>query len=125
MRTQQSFWAIAEKVIHSPGCWSLNTHQMGPYMSTYTVSQPLNIFLTDKYLHFTCVVDLISLFFPLLDGEAAQFSWFRRMKIAIGIAQGLRYLHTELEPPFAISELNSNSVYVTEDFTPKVHHVLF
>jgi hypothetical protein len=44
------------------------------------------------------------------------------MKIAIGIAQGLRYLHTELQPPFAISELNSNSVYVTEDFTPKVPH---
>jgi hypothetical protein len=44
------------------------------------------------------------------------------MKIAIGIAQGLRYLHTELQPPFAISELNSNSVYVTEDFTPKVRH---
>ncbi|KAM0867672.1 hypothetical protein ACQ4PT_041853 [Festuca glaucescens] len=53
-------------------------------------------------------------------GEAAQLSWFRRMKIAIGIAQGLRYLHTELQPPFAISELNSNSVYVTEDFTPKL-----
>ena len=53
-------------------------------------------------------------------GEAAQFSWLRRMKIAIGIAQGLRYLHTESQPPFAISELNSNSVYVTEDFTPKL-----
>nr|CAJ86176.1 H0306F12.6 [Oryza sativa] len=54
------------------------------------------------------------------DGEGAQLSWLRRMKIAIGIAQGLRYLHTELQPPFAISELNSNSVYVTEDFTPKL-----
>jgi hypothetical protein len=54
------------------------------------------------------------------DGEGAQLSWLRRMKIAIGIAQGLKYLHTELQPPFAISELNSNSVYVTEDFTPKV-----
>ncbi|KAL6651745.1 hypothetical protein ACP70R_010670 [Stipagrostis hirtigluma subsp. patula] len=53
-------------------------------------------------------------------GEGAQLSWLRRMKIAIGIAQGLRYLHTELQPPFAISELNSNSVYVTEDFTPKL-----
>lgn len=57
-------------------------------------------------------------FFPI-DGEGAQLSWLRRMKIAIGIAQGLRYLHTELQPPFAISELNSNSVYITEDFTPK------
>uniref|UniRef100_A0A452Y525 Protein kinase domain-containing protein n=1 Tax=Aegilops tauschii subsp. strangulata TaxID=200361 RepID=A0A452Y525_AEGTS len=53
-------------------------------------------------------------------GEAAQFSWLRRMKIAIGITQSLRYLHTESRPPFAISELKSNSVYVTEDFTPKL-----
>lgn len=52
-------------------------------------------------------------------------SWLRRMKIAIGIAQGLRYLHTESQPPFAISELNSNSVYVTEDFTPKVLHAVY
>ncbi|ONM11946.1 putative LRR receptor-like serine/threonine-protein kinase [Zea mays] len=61
-----------------------------------------------------------TLFEHLHYGEGGQFSWLRRMKIAIGIAQGLRYLHTELQPPFAISELNSNSVYVTEDFTPKL-----
>ncbi|KAG8066767.1 hypothetical protein GUJ93_ZPchr0004g39514 [Zizania palustris] len=61
-----------------------------------------------------------TLFEHLHYGEGAQLSWLRRMKIAIGIAQGLRYLHTELQPPFTISELNSNSVYVTEDFTPKL-----
>uniref|UniRef100_A0A0D9WBC7 Protein kinase domain-containing protein n=1 Tax=Leersia perrieri TaxID=77586 RepID=A0A0D9WBC7_9ORYZ len=61
-----------------------------------------------------------TLFEHLHYGEGAQLSWLRRMKIAVGIAQGLRYLHTELQPPFAISELNSNSVYVTEDFTPKL-----
>jgi len=42
------------------------------------------------------------------------------MKIAIGIARGLRYLHTEVEPPFTISELNSSAVYLTEEFSPKV-----
>jgi hypothetical protein len=124
MKTQQSFWATAEKAIHSPGCWSLNTHQMGPYTSTYTVSQPLycvdyNVQANHCILHGLLI--LFQLFFPI-DGEAAQLSWLRRMKIAIGIAQGLRYLHTELQPPFAISELNSSSVYVTEDFTPKVRH---
>ena len=67
--------------------------------------------------------DLIC-FLPLY-GEAAQFSWLRRMKIAIGIAQGLRYLYTESQPPFAISDLNSNSVYVIEDSTPKVLAWLF
>ncbi|PKA53027.1 putative LRR receptor-like serine/threonine-protein kinase [Apostasia shenzhenica] len=53
-------------------------------------------------------------------GEGSQLSWFRRMKITLGIAQGLRYLHTELQPPFSLSELNSSTVYLTEDFTAKL-----
>lgn len=53
-------------------------------------------------------------------GEGCQLSWLRRMKIIIGIARGLTYLHTEIEPPFTISELNSNAVYLTEDFSPKL-----
>ncbi|KMT12100.1 hypothetical protein BVRB_5g100530 isoform B [Beta vulgaris subsp. vulgaris] len=54
------------------------------------------------------------------DGEGCQLSWTRRMKIIIGIARGLRYLHTELNPPFTISDLNSSAVYLTEDFSPKL-----
>ncbi|KAL8543721.1 hypothetical protein ACS0TY_004327 [Phlomoides rotata] len=53
-------------------------------------------------------------------GEGCQFSWTRRMKIIIGIARGLKYLHTELDPLFTISELNSSSVYLTDDFSPKL-----
>ncbi|KAK8935376.1 putative LRR receptor-like serine/threonine-protein kinase [Platanthera zijinensis] len=53
-------------------------------------------------------------------GDSGQLSWLRRMKIAIGIVRGLRYLHTELQPPFTISELNSNAIYLTEDFSPKL-----
>ncbi|KAJ1416106.1 Serine-threonine/tyrosine-protein kinase, catalytic domain [Sesbania bispinosa] len=52
--------------------------------------------------------------------EGCQFSWTRRMNIAIGIARGLKYLHTEVEPPFTISELNSSAVYLTEEFSPKL-----
>jgi hypothetical protein len=97
----------------------LSTHQTGPYLNIYTVSYVLSI---------VCWMPvLLPIFdrghFPS-DGEGAQLSWLRRMKIAIGIARGLKYLHTELQPPFAISELNSNSVYVTEDFTPKVSHAM-
>lgn len=43
------------------------------------------------------------------------------MNIILGVAKGLKYLHTELNPPFTICELNSNSVYLTEDFSPKVN----
>lgn len=52
--------------------------------------------------------------------EGCQLSWTRRMKIVLGIAKGLKYLHTEIEPPFTISELNSSAVYLTEDFSPKL-----
>ncbi|XP_076947427.1 putative LRR receptor-like serine/threonine-protein kinase At1g63430 [Bidens hawaiensis] len=52
--------------------------------------------------------------------EGCNLSWSRRMKIIIGIAKGLQYLHTEIEPPFTISELNSSAVYLTEDFSPKL-----
>ncbi|XP_020094316.1 probable LRR receptor-like serine/threonine-protein kinase At1g63430 [Ananas comosus] len=53
-------------------------------------------------------------------GDGCQMSWPRRMRIALGIAYGLRYLHTELQPPFAIAELTSSAVYLTEDFSPKL-----
>ncbi|PKU64540.1 probable LRR receptor-like serine/threonine-protein kinase At1g63430 [Dendrobium catenatum] len=53
-------------------------------------------------------------------GDTGHLSWLRRLKIAIGVARGLRYLHTEVQPPFTISELNSNAVYLTEDFSPKL-----
>lgn len=56
----------------------------------------------------------------IADGEGCQLSWIRRMRIVIGIARGLKYLHTELQPPFTLSELNSSSIYLTEDFSPKV-----
>ncbi|VVB09480.1 unnamed protein product [Arabis nemorensis] len=53
-------------------------------------------------------------------GEGSLVSWAKRMKIVTGIARGLKYLHTELDPPFTVSELNSNAVYLTEDYTPKL-----
>lgn len=61
----------------------------------------------------------------IADGEGSLVSWAKRMKIVIGIARGLKYLHTELDPPFTVSELSSTAVYLTEDFTPKVNLILF
>ncbi|KAL6651114.1 hypothetical protein ACP70R_010039 [Stipagrostis hirtigluma subsp. patula] len=61
-----------------------------------------------------------TLYEHLHDGEGCQLSWPRRMKLALGIARALRYLHTELQPPFAVASLTSSSVYLTEDFSPKI-----
>lgn len=77
----------------------------------YPLSNPLACLLSFK---FTLTIHTGA------DGEECQLSWTRRMKVIIGIAHGLKYFHTELDPPFTISELNSNAVYLTEDFSPKV-----
>jgi serine/threonine protein kinase len=61
-----------------------------------------------------------TLYEHLNDAEGCQLSWTRRMKIALSIARVLRYLHTELQPPFAIAALTSSSIYLTEDFSPKI-----
>ncbi|MFS8026322.1 putative protein kinase RLK-Pelle-LRR-VI-2 family [Helianthus anomalus] len=42
--------------------------------------------------------------------EGCHLSCSRRMNIMIGVAKGLRYLHTEIKPPFTISKLNSSAV---------------
>lgn len=52
-------------------------------------------------------------------GEGS-LSWTRRMNIILGMARGLKYLHSEVQPPFTISELNSGAVYLTDDFSPKL-----
>ncbi|KAF7002566.1 hypothetical protein CFC21_018044 [Triticum aestivum] len=61
-----------------------------------------------------------TLYEHLHDVEGCQLSWPRRMKIALSIARVLRHLHTELQPPFAVAALASSSVYLTEDFSPKI-----
>ena len=118
MRIQESYWGIAERAIHLLGCWFLNTHQMGHCMSTSIVSKASYLYAVGYLQHVSATET--QTFFIAVDEEGCQLSWKRRMKIVVGIARGLKYLHTDLDPPFTISELNSSAVYLTEDFSPKV-----
>uniref|UniRef100_A0ACD5UDQ4 Uncharacterized protein n=1 Tax=Avena sativa TaxID=4498 RepID=A0ACD5UDQ4_AVESA len=61
-----------------------------------------------------------TLYEHLHDGDGCQVSWPRRVKIALSIARVLRHLHTELQPPFAVAAFTSSSVYLTEEFSPKI-----
>ncbi|KAB5573588.1 hypothetical protein DKX38_000782 [Salix brachista] len=92
----------------------LNNENAGKLLGYSSESTPFTRMLVFEY------ASNGTLYEHLHYGEGCQLSWTRRMKIVIGIARGLKYLHAELDPPFTISELNSSSVYLTEDFSPKV-----
>jgi hypothetical protein len=49
----------------------------------------------------------------------ARFTWRRRLEIAIGIATGMHYLHSQA-PPIAHLDLKSPNVLITGDYTAKV-----
>ncbi|XP_057873376.1 probable LRR receptor-like serine/threonine-protein kinase At1g63430 isoform X2 [Cryptomeria japonica] len=53
-------------------------------------------------------------------GDGWQLGWSARMKIIAGVAHGLQYMHHELVPPVSFVDLDSNAIYLTEDFTPKL-----
>ncbi|KAI3944374.1 hypothetical protein MKW98_006535 [Papaver atlanticum] len=76
MKILENYLGTAEKAIHFSRMFVFE------YASNGTLYE---------YLHF---------------GEGCQLSWRRRMNIIVGIARGLRYLHTELEPAFAMPELH-------------------
>ncbi|XP_028058405.1 probable LRR receptor-like serine/threonine-protein kinase At1g63430 [Camellia sinensis] len=92
----------------------LNHENTGKLLGYCTESKPFTRMLVFEY------ASNGTLYEHLHYGEGCQLSWTRRMKIVIGIAQGLRYLHKQLDPPFTISELNSSAVYLIEDFSPKL-----
>ncbi|KAJ6341825.1 hypothetical protein OIU78_009884 [Salix suchowensis] len=92
----------------------LNNENAGKLLGYCSESTPFTRMLVFEY------ASNGTLYEHLHYGEGCQLTWTRRMKIVIGIARGLKYLHAELDPPFTISELNSSSVYLTEDFSPKV-----
>ncbi|KAL2341486.1 hypothetical protein Fmac_009426 [Flemingia macrophylla] len=47
-------------------------------------------------------------------------SWSRRLKIALGVARGLAYLHEHADPPIIHRDIKSNNILLEENYTAKV-----
>ncbi|KDP26398.1 hypothetical protein JCGZ_17556 [Jatropha curcas] len=58
----------------------------------------------------------------LLDLPPRQkpLDWFTRMKIALGAAQGLEYLHDKANPPVIYRDLKSANILLDEEFNAKL-----
>ena len=47
-------------------------------------------------------------------------SWSRRLKVALGAARGLAYLHEHADPPIIHRDIKSNNILLNENYTAKV-----
>ncbi|KAL2488626.1 Leucine-rich repeat protein kinase family protein [Forsythia ovata] len=56
--------------------------------------------------------------------ESEHLDWVTRLRIAMGIAYCLEYMH-HLTPPMAHGNLQSSSVYLTEDYAAKISDFSF
>ncbi|KAL6568253.1 hypothetical protein OROHE_003937 [Orobanche hederae] len=54
------------------------------------------------------------------DKETAPLDWCSRMKIAVGTARGLAYLHEDSSPRVIHRDFKSSNILLEHDYTPKV-----
>lgn len=55
-----------------------------------------------------------------VDKEESTLDWGARMKIALGAARGLAYLHEDSSPRVIHRDFKSSNILLEHDFTPKV-----
>lgn len=55
-----------------------------------------------------------------VDRESSPLGWSARMKIALGAARGLAYLHEDSSPRVIHRDFKSSNILLEDDFTPKV-----
>ncbi|KAI3455559.1 hypothetical protein Pfo_012222 [Paulownia fortunei] len=55
-----------------------------------------------------------------VDKEVAPLDWCARMKIALGAARGLAYLHEDSSPRVIHRDFKSSNILLEHDYTPKV-----
>ncbi|KAK7318810.1 hypothetical protein RJT34_03517 [Clitoria ternatea] len=57
--------------------------------------------------------------------EGEHLDWTARMRVIMGTAYCLQYMHHDLNPPVAHFNLNSESILLTDDFAAKISEISF
>ena len=53
--------------------------------------------------------------------EMEHLDWNTRLRIIMGVAYCLQYMHHDLNPPIVHSKLSSRAIFLTDDYAAKVH----
>ncbi|MED6155055.1 hypothetical protein PIB30_002271 [Stylosanthes scabra] len=57
--------------------------------------------------------------------EVEHLKWNERMRIIMGTSYCLQYMHHDLNPPVTHADLNSRSIFLTDDFAAKIAQTTF
>lgn len=55
-----------------------------------------------------------------LNHRNIQFSWSRRRKICIGVAQGLAFLHEEIQPHIVHRDIKASNILLDDNLMAKI-----
>ncbi|KAL2923949.1 putative serine/threonine-protein kinase PBL5, partial [Bienertia sinuspersici] len=54
------------------------------------------------------------------ESARAKMDWNTRMKIAVGVARGLEYVHHEMEPPTIYRDMKCGNILLDDEYRPKL-----
>lgn len=63
---------------------------------------------------------MIILLYVAEDNKTELLNWEKQLKIIIGIAEGLAYLHGGSDKRIIHRDIKSSNILLDEDFTPKI-----
>ncbi|XP_074279577.1 uncharacterized protein LOC141604913 [Silene latifolia] len=55
-----------------------------------------------------------------IKGGRSELDWFKRYKIALGVARALCYLHYDCSPPIIHRDIKATNILLDEDYEPKL-----
>lgn len=61
----------------------------------------------------------------IISGSAENLEWKIRFKIAVGVAQGLQYLHCSCQRRIIHRDIKASNILLTEDYEPQVMYLLY
>lgn len=62
--------------------------------------------------------------FSTVSGTGEKLEWRTRYKVAVGVAQGLHYLHCDCQRRIIHRDITASNILLTEDYEPLVNFIV-